>query len=195
VNVKEWQADFVSFTSHKMYGPKGVGALFVKSEGITQLKPILYGGGHEQGLRSGTLNVPGIVGLGEACAIAQKKLKSEYQSIKKLRDALKEKIFKAIPKAILNGHPTERLPQNLSITFPGVSNGELMLRLTDIALSTGSACSSDKPETSHVLKACGLSDKACSETIRLGLHRFTTQAEIDFVAKKVIEQVKKLQKG
>ncbi|OFV92724.1 MAG: IscS subfamily cysteine desulfurase [Acidobacteria bacterium RIFCSPLOWO2_12_FULL_54_10] len=193
LDVEKMGIDLLSFTGHKLYAPKGVGALFVRSENPSvRLVPLLDGGGHEGGLRSGTLNVPGIVGLGEACRICLDEMPAESARLSALRDKLQAGIFSALDAVTLNGYPANRLPHNLNITFDGLDAESLMLSLSDIALSTGSACRSAGHEASYVLKAIGLSDDLAHSTLRFGLGRFTTEEEVNYVLGRVVEAVRQL---
>lgn len=190
LNVKKLNLDLASLTAHKCYGPKGCGALYVRS-GV-KVAPIIHGGGHEGGMRSGTLNVPGIVGFGKACEIAQKLLPEESCRIAGLRNRLRDRLLAELDNVIVNGSMEHRLPGNLNISFLNVDGEALMTAVKDVAVSSGSACHSDKVDPSHVLKAMGLSDEAAGSTIRFGLGRFNTEAEVDYVAARFIDAVKKL---
>ncbi len=174
--------DLLSFTAHKMHGPKGVGALYVRRrDPRVRLALQMDGGGHEQGRRSGTLNVPGIVGFGRACEICQNELAAEQLYLTNLRDKLIDGLLSAVPGAVLNGHRTERLPHNANMAFEGIESDALLTALPNIALSTGSACSSESLSASYVLKALGFDDARAYSSVRFGLSRFTTEAEIDSV--------------
>ena len=174
--------DLLSFTAHKMHGPKGVGALYVRRrDPRVRLALQMDGGGHEQGRRSGTLNVPGIAGFGRACEICQNELAAEQLYLTRLRDRLIEGLLDAVPGTVLNGHRTERLPHNANIAFEGIESDALLTALPNIALSTGSACSSESLSASYVLKALGFDDARAYSSVRFGLSRFTTEAEIDSV--------------
>ena len=193
VSVGKLGVDLLSFNAHKIYGPKGIGALFVrKSEPRVQIIPLLDGGGHEVGLRSGTLNVPGIVGMGEACRICNIELARESQRLEKLRNKLRDGLMKALPNSVVIGSQTQRLPNNLTISFPGVSAGNLMKGLNSVALSSGSACLSSSLEPSYVLRALGLNENTMRSSIRFGLGRFNTEAEVDLVIGKVTKAVRRL---
>ena len=183
---------FASLTAHKLYGPKGCGALYVRSDAATRLDAMIHGGGHEQGLRSGTLNVPGIVGFGKACAIAQEDMPEESCRLAGLRNRLRDRLLAALDQVTINGSMEHRLPGNLNISFLNVEGETLLTGLHDVALSSGSACSSGKTHASHVLKGLGLSDEAAGSAIRFGIGRFNTEAEIDYVAERVIALVKNL---
>ncbi len=193
VNVIADNVDLMSITAHKMYGPKGVGALYVRRKSPrVQLTAQMDGGGHERGMRSGTLNVPGIVGLGEACAIAQAEMPEESQRLRAMRDRLRAKFESALDEVFINGSMEHRLPHNLNMSFAYVEGESLLMGIDDIAVSSGSACTSATLEPSYVLKALGLGDDMAHTSIRFGLGRFNTDAEIDYVADKLISVVQKL---
>ena len=189
-NVKELGVDFLTLSAHKIYGPKGVGALFVKQG--TPIEPIIYGGGHEFGLRSGTENVAGIVGLGKAIELVEKH-KNDIKRIKKLQDKIIEEVLK-IPNTRLNGSREKRLPNNVNISISGVEGESLVIALDQygIAVSTGSACSSKELKPSHVLLAIGLSPKEAHGSLRITLGRFTTEEEVDYFLKILPKVVKRL---
>jgi cysteine desulfurase len=192
VNVEEQNIDLASITAHKLYGPKGIGALYVRRKNPrVELAPMIDGGGHEHGMRSGTLNVPGIVGLGKACELSREVLASEAARLKALRDRLKDKIFAGLDEVYINGSMEHRLSGNLNLSFANVDAEPLLMGINDVAVSTGSACSSAAIEPSHVLKALGAGDLTHG-SIRFGIGRFNTQAEIDYVAARVVETVKRL---
>ena len=182
--------DLASLTAHKCYGPKGVGALYVRS-GV-KVSPIIDGGGHERGMRSGTLNVPGIVGFGKACEIAQQELAQESTRIGALRDRLRDHLLAKLDDLSVNGSMERRLPGNLNISFGSIEGETLMTAVREMAVSSGSACNSDKVDHSHVLKAIGLSDEQAGSSIRFGIGRFNTDAEIDYVAERLVKAVKSL---
>jgi cysteine desulfurase len=193
VNVLEDNIDMMSISAHKMYGPKGVGALYVRRRNPrVQLTAQMDGGGHERGMRSGTLNVPGIVGLGEACGIAQAGLAEETKRMEYLRDKLKDRLLASIDEVYINGTMEHRLPNNLNVSFAYVEGESLLMGINDIAVSSGSACTSATLEPSYVLKALGAGDDLAHSSIRFGLGRFNTEEEVDYVAAKVIDVVKKL---
>ncbi len=193
VNVIKDNIDLLSLSGHKIYGPKGVGALYVRRKGPrVQLTAQMDGGGHERGMRSGTLNVPGIVGLGEACAICQREMPEEAARLGSLRDKLKKKLESELDEVFINGTMEHRLPNNLNISFAYVEGESLLMGINDIAVSSGSACTSATLEPSYVLKALGVGDDLAHTSIRFGLGRFTTEDEIDYVADRVIQVVKKL---
>ncbi len=193
VNVIEDGIDLLSLTALKIYGPKGVGALYVRRKGPrVQLAAQMDGGGHERGMRSGTLNVPAIAGLGEACELCQKELTAEMARLGFLRDKLKNKIMSELDEVYVNGSVEHRLPGNLNISFAYVEGESLLMGINDIAVSSGSACTSATLEPSYVLKALGAGDDLAHSSIRFGLGRFNTEAEVDYVASRVIDVVKKL---
>lgn len=193
VDVEEMGMDLLSMTAHKMYGPKGVGALYVRSKRPkVRLRPIMDGGGHEWGLRAGTLNVSGIVGFGKACQIAGAEMQEEAKRLIGLRERLREGIFRHLDEVYLNGHPTLRLPGNLNLSFAFVEGESLLMGLKEIAVSSGSACTSAALETSHVLRAMGVAEDLAHAAIRFGLGRFNTAEEVDFVARRVVEEVRRL---
>jgi cysteine desulfurase len=184
--------DAMAFSSHKMYGPKGVGALYVRRKNPrVKITAQIDGGGHERGLRSGTLNVPGIAGFGKACELCNAEMTQETIRIKMLRDKLENALLQ-IEETFLNGHRTYRLPHVSNIFFNNVQSSALMSSLTNIALSAGSACTSGSLEPSYVLKAMGLNDAGARSSLRFGLGRFTTEEEIDYVIKQITDNVLKL---
>jgi cysteine desulfurase len=192
-DVEAMNVDLASLSAHKMYGPKGVGALYVRARGRrVQLAPLLDGGGHERGMRSGTLNVPGIVGLGKACELAQQELPKESRRLTALRERLRDGIFGRLDEVHINGHPTRRLPGNLNLSFGYVEGEALLMGINDVCVSSGSACTSASPEPSFVLKALGVSDELASTSIRFGLGRFNTEEEVDYVIEKVCSVVQPL---
>jgi cysteine desulfurase len=190
LDVKKMNIDFMSLTAHKIYGPKGVGALYVKD--VSRIGPLFYGGQHEKGLRPGTLNVPGIVGLGAAADLCFKKMESEFQHIKLLRDDLQNSLIQNLGQISINGEINNRLPNNLNISFKGIEAGHLLENLRNIAISLGSACSSGSSRPSHVLEALGLPQERIISSIRIGLGRFTTGEEIQFAKDEIIKSVLKL---
>lgn len=191
IDVAAQNIDLLSISAHKLYGPKGVGILYVRKNGPKVL-PQIDGGGHEHGLRSGTLNVPGIVGLGKACEICSEELPQESSRIAQLRDRLRDKLAAGLDGISINGSMEHRLPGNLNVSFAGVDGEELLTALDDIALSSGAACTSAHIEPSYVLKALGLSDELAQASLRFGIGRFNTQDEVDYVAGRVIETVRQL---
>src|SRR5512142_1073620 len=193
VDVIKDGIDLASISGHKMYGPKGVGALYVRRRNPrVQLTAILDGGGHERGMRSGTLNVPGIVGLGAACDLALKDMPQESCRIAGLRNRLRDTITAGLDEVYVNGSQEHRLPGNLNISFAYVEGESLLMGINDIAVSSGSACTSATLEPSYVLKALGAGDDLAHSSIRFGIGRFNTQAEVNYVARRVIETVKRL---
>jgi cysteine desulfurase len=193
MDVNKQNLDLVSISAHKMYGPKGVGALYVRRKNPrVQLSPIIDGGGHERGMRSGTLNVPGIVGLGKACAICHEEMPQESVRLAGLRDRLKNKIMSGLDEVYINGSMEHRLPQNLNISFAYVEGESLLMGINDVAVSSGSACTSATLEPSYVLKALGTGDDLAHSSIRFGIGRFNTEAEVDYVAERVTETVQRL---
>jgi cysteine desulfurase len=193
VNVIKDNIDLMSITAHKIYGPKGVGALYVRRKSPrVQITAQIDGGGHERGMRSGTLNVPGIVGLGKACAIAMEEMPEESKRLAFLRDRLKSKLEQSLDEIHINGTMEHRLPGNLNMSFVYVEGESLLMGINDIAVSSGSACTSATLEPSYVLKALGLGDDVAHSSIRFGIGRFNSEAEVDYVADKLIDTVKKL---
>jgi cysteine desulfurase len=190
LNVDEQNIDLLSISAHKFYGPKGVGLLYVRNG--MKLSPIIDGGGHERGMRSGTLNVPGIVGLGKACEICQEDMPEESAQTAALRDRLRDKILAGLNGVAINGSSERRLPGNLNVSFAGIEGEELLTALDGIAVSSGAACTSAHIEPSYVLKALGLSDELAQASLRFGIGRFNTEAEIDYVADRVINAVRQL---
>jgi cysteine desulfurase len=192
-NVIQDNVDLASITAHKIYGPKGVGALYVRRKNPrVQLVAQIDGGGHERGMRSGTLNVPGIVGLGKACAIATAEMATESARLASLRDRLKDKIMGQLDEVYINGSVEHRLPGNLNISFAYVEGESLLMGINDIAVSSGSACTSATLEPSYVLKALGAGDDLAHSSIRFGIGRFNTEAEVDYVAERVVDTVNRL---
>ena len=193
VDVIKQNIDLASISAHKMYGPKGVGALYVRRKNPrVQISAIIDGGGHERGMRSGTLNVPGIVGLGKACAIALEDLPKESCRLAGLRNRLRDRIMGRLDEVYINGSMDSRLPGNLNISFAYVEGESLLMGINDIAVSSGSACTSATLEPSYVLKALGTGDDLAHSSIRFGIGRFNTEAEVDYVADRVIETVERL---
>jgi len=193
VDVETLKVDLMSFTAHKIYGPKGVGALYVRKKGPrVRLVPQIDGGGHERGMRSGTLPVPLIVGFGKACELCEQEMPTESKRIAALRDRLQTQIMGSLDECYLNGHPTQRLPHNLNISFAYVEGEALLMGVKEIALSSGSACTSATLEPSYVLRALGVGSDLAHSSIRFGLGRFTTAEEVDYTAKRMVEAVKRL---
>ena len=193
IDVNRSAIDLLSISGHKIYGPKGVGALYVRRRvPRIALAEQMHGGGHERGLRSGTLNVPGIVGLGQACELAAREMAAEAVRLAALRDRLQASLLAGLDQVQVNGSQQQRLPGNLNMTFAHVDSESIMMGLRDVALSSGSACTSAAIQPSHVLRALGLSDEAAHGSLRFGLGRFNTEEEIDFVAHHLIDVVRKL---
>ena len=193
MNVTEMGIHLLSISAHKIYGPKGAGALYVRRRNPrVRLEPVQHGGGHERGLRPGTLNVPGIVGLGKALEISVAEMPQESTRVSALRDRLEQGIRGRVEAVTVNGHPTSRLPHSLNLSFAYVEGESLLMALDDIAVSSGSACSSERQEPSHVLRAMGVSDESAQTSIRFGLGRFNTVEEIDYTIGRVVETVVRL---
>lgn len=193
VNVQEMGIDLMSFSAHKIYGPKGVGALYVRKKNPrVRVAAQMDGGGHERGMRSGTLPVPLIVGFGKACELCGQGMATEAARLAAMRDRLQAGITSALEEVYLNGHPTERLPHNLNLSFAYVEGESLLMGCKEIALSSGSACTSATLEPSYVLRALGVGTDLAHSSIRFGLGRFTTDEEVDYTIKKIIEVVTKL---
>jgi cysteine desulfurase len=193
VDVEAWNADLLSISAHKLYGPKGVGALYIRG-GLyaLPLSPVLVGGGQESGLRAGTLNVPGIVGLGEACSLCHEQLPGESMRVAALRDRLEKAILEAVPMVRRNGNLGHRLPGNSSLTFPAIDAEALVVNSPDLAISTGSACTSGTLEPSYVLLAIGLGRDEASSTVRVGVGRFNTEEEIDKAVRLIVGAFERL---
>ena len=193
IDVIKQNLDLISISAHKMYGPKGVGALYVRRKSPrVQLSPGIDGGGHERGMRSGTLNVPGIAGLGKACAICYEEMPQESRRMAGMRDRLRDRILSNLDEVYINGSMEHRLPGNLNISFAYVEGESLLMGINDIAVSSGSACTSATLEPSYVLKALGTGDDLAHSSIRFGLGRFNSEAEVDYVADRVVETVQRL---
>jgi cysteine desulfurase len=193
VNVECGHIDLLSLSAHKMYGPKGVGALYVRRKNPrVQLAAQIDGGGHERGMRSGTLNVPGIVGLGKACELCSLEMAEESRRLASLRDKLKDGILGRLSECYVNGSLEHRLPHNINISFAYVEGESLLMGLNDVAVSSGSACTSATLEPSYVLKALGVGDDLAHSSIRFGLGRFNTEEEVDYVIRRVVETVQRL---
>ena len=193
IDVEEMGIDLLSLTAHKIYGPKGIGALYVRRRNPhVRLDPLIDGGGHERGMRSGTLAVPSIVGFGKACALCREELPSEGDRLRSLRERLRRGIMEGLTDTFLNGHPTERLPGNVNISFAYVEGDALLMAMKNVAVSSASACTSANIEPSYVLKALGVSDELAHSSIRFGLGRFNTQEEVDFVVQEVTDTVSRL---
>jgi cysteine desulfurase len=193
VEVQKDNIDLLAISAHKLYGPKGVGALYVRRRNPrVQLSAIIDGGGHERGMRSGTLNVPGIVGLGKACELCQQEMAQESERLRGLRDRLKAGLEAKLDEVFINGSIEHRLPNNLNMSFAYVEGESLLMGINDVAVSSGSACTSATLEPSYVLKALGVGEDLAHTSIRFGLGRFTTQEEVDYVIDKMVQVVTKL---
>jgi cysteine desulfurase len=193
VDVQKDGIDLLSISAHKIYGPKGVGALYVRRKNPrVQLAAVIDGGGHERGMRSGTLNVPGIVGLGKACEICQQEMLTESERLRALRDRLKDGILSRLDEVYINGSMKYRLPNNLNLSFAYVEGESLLMGINDVAVSSGSACTSATLEPSYVLKALGVGEDLAHTSIRFGLGRFNTEEEVDYVIERVVETVNRL---
>jgi cysteine desulfurase len=193
VDVEAMGIDLLSLSGHKIYGPKGCGCLYVRrKDPRVRCEPVLHGGGHERGMRSGTLNVPGIVGVGKACELCRLQMDEEIPRIRALRDRLRDGILGQLDEVYVNGHPTERLPNNINMSFAYVEGEALMMGMRDVAVSSASACTSASLEPSYVLRACGVGDEMAHSSIRFSLGRFTTQEEIDFAIEQVVAAVRRL---
>jgi cysteine desulfurase len=192
-DVNAMNVDLASLSAHKMYGPKGVGALYVRRKNPRVLvAPIIDGGGHERGMRSGTLNVPGIVGFGKAAEIASRDMTTESARLAALRDRLNEGLHRNLDDIHVNGSLEHRVPNNLNVSFAYVEGESLLMGISDVAVSSGSACTSASLEPSYVLKAMGTGDELAHSSIRFGLGRFNTEEEVDYVVHRVTEVVKRL---
>jgi cysteine desulfurase len=194
VDVERDGIDLLSMSGHKIYGPKGCGALYVRSKGPrVRLTPMIDGGGHERGMRSGTLNVPGIVGFGKACELCGQELESEAARLIVLRTRLYDGLTSRLEEVYLNGHPTQRLPGNLNLSFAYIEGESFLMGLNqEVALSSGSACTSATLEPSYVLKALGVGEELAHASIRFGLGRFNTTEEVDYVIERVVEVTQRL---
>jgi cysteine desulfurase len=193
VQVNEINADLVSLSAHKMYGPKGIGALYIRNKNPkVRLVPQIDGGGHERGFRSGTLNVPAIIGFGKACEIAKAEMEKDFEYTNKLRSILIDGLKNKLDNIYINGHPEKHLPNNVNVCLKDVDADALMMSMKEIAVSSGSACSSASVESSHVLKAIGLSEKDARSSIRIGIGKNTTKEEIDYVIEKMAFNALKL---
>jgi cysteine desulfurase len=186
IDVSKWNIDLLSLSAHKAYGPKGIGALFVRQRDKSGVvSPLYYGGGQESGIRPGTLAVPNIVGFGTAAELASLNLAKETSRLRGLRQSLLDQLMKCSPDMVVHGHPTHSLPGLLSVGFPGVNGDEFLFALRDVAISQGSACTSGSPEPSHVLTALGVEYELARSSFRFGMGRFTTHEDIGAVAVEV----------
>ena len=191
-DVDACKADLVALSAHKMYGPKGVGALYVRRKPRVRITPIIDGGGHERGMRSGTLNVPGIVGFGAAAEICRHEMEQEARHLTALRERLRERIMSRLTHVYINGSMESRVPGNLNISFEYVEGEALLMGIKDVAVSSGSACTSASLEPSYVLRALGIGEELAHTSIRFGIGRFNTEEEIDYTADLVVSKVEKL---
>ncbi|KAG8007553.1 Cysteine desulfurase [Nibea albiflora] len=192
VNVTDWKIDLMSISGHKIYGPKGVGALYVRRRPRVRLEPLQNGGGQERGLRSGTVPTPLAVGLGAACSIAQQEMEYDHHRVSRLANRLVQKIMSRIPDVIMNGDAEQRYPGCVNLSFAYVEGESLLMALKDVALSSGSACTSASLEPSYVLRAIGADEDLAHSSIRFGIGRFTTEEEVDYTAEKCVQQVTRL---
>jgi cysteine desulfurase len=193
VDVQRDNIDMISLTAHKLYGPKGCGALYVRRRNPrVQLSAQIDGGGHERGMRSGTLNVPGIVGFGKAAELCLNEMAEESVRLRGMRDRLKDGLFAKLDELYINGSMTHRLPHNINISFAFVEGESLLMGINDVTVSSGSACTSATLEPSYVLKALGVGEDLAHTSIRFGLGRFNTQEEVDYVTNRVVEVVQRL---
>lgn len=192
VDVTDWKVDLMSISGHKIYGPKGVGALYVRRRPRVRMEPLQNGGGQERGLRSGTVPTPLAVGLGAACEIAQQELEYDHRRVSLLANRLITKIMAGIPDVVMNGDPDHRYPGCINLSFAYVEGESLLMALKDIALSSGSACTSASLEPSYVLRAIGTEEDLAHSSIRFGIGRFSTEEEVDYTADKCIQQVGRL---
>jgi len=193
IDVDQCGIDLLSCSGHKIYGPKGIGALYVRRRNPrVRCEPVIHGGGHERGMRSGTLNVPALVGMGKAAELCVENQAEEIKRVSALRDRLKAGLFERLDQIFLNGHPTERIPNNLNVSFLYVEGESLMMGFNDIAVSSGSACTSASLEPSYVLKALGVGDDLAHSSIRFSLGRFSTEEEVDYAVERACAAVEKL---
>jgi cysteine desulfurase len=192
LDVEAMNIDLLSLTAHKIYGPKGVGALYVRRKPRVRLVSLIDGGGQERGMRSGTLSTPLCVGLGKACEIARTEMDSESKTLNALRDRFYQKICSELEEVYLNGDLERRIPGNLNISFAHVEGEGLMMGIKDLAVSSGSACTSASLEPSYVLRALGVEEEMAHTSLRIGFGRFTTEAEVDLAAEKIITEVRRL---
>ena len=193
IDVGEMNIDLLSLSGHKIYGPKGIGGLYVRRrDPRVRLTPVIDGGGQERNIRSGTLNVPGIVGLGKACEICREEMEGESKRLAALRERLFKGIAGNLEEVYLNGHPTLRHPGNLNLSFDFVEGESLLMSIKDVALSSGSACTSENLKGSYVLLAIGVPEERAHTSIRFGLGRWNTEEEVDYVAGRVVEAVSRL---
>jgi len=192
LDVNAMKIDLMSISGHKIYGPKGIGALYVRRKPRVRLEALIHGGGQERGFRSGTLPTPLCVGLGEACAIAQKEMGAEAERLKTLRDKMFKALQEKLPDIYLNGDLDKRIPGNLNVSFAYVEGEGLMMGIKDLAVSSGSACTSASLEPSYVLRALGVEEELAHTSLRIGLGRFTTEQEVDYAVEHIVQAVNRL---
>lgn len=192
LDVNAMNIDLMSISGHKIYGPKGIGALYVRRKPRVRLEASIHGGGQERGMRSGTLPTPLCVGLGEACAIAEKEMGAEAERLKHLSDRMYNKITEQLPEVFLNGDRAQRIPGNLNISFAYVEGEGLMMGIKDLAVSSGSACTSASLEPSYVLRALGVEEELAHTSLRLGIGRFTTEQDVDYAVEHIVQSVNRL---
>ena len=192
LDVEGMNIDLMSISGHKFYGPMGIGALYVRRRPRVRLVPLFNGGGQERGMRSGTLPLPLCVGIGAACAIAEKEMDTEAERLRMLRDRLYQRLRQRLPEIYLNGDLEHRIPGNLNISFAYVEGEGLMMGIKDLAVSSGSACTSASLEPSYVLRALGVEEELAHTSLRLGIGRFTTEAEVDYAADRIATEVERL---
>lgn len=192
LSVEEMNIDLMSISGHKIYGPKGIGALYVRRRPRVRIKPLITGGGQERGMRSGTLPTPFVVGLGEAAAIAKREMQQDYAHVKRLSDKFYTAIVANVPDVFLNGHKEHRVPGNLNISFAYIEGESMIMAIKDLAVSSGSACTSASLEPSYVLRALGVDEELAHTSIRFGIGRFTTDEEVDFAIDTVVKNINKL---
>jgi len=194
VDVQAMNVDIMSLSAHKVYGPKGIGALYRRrSNPRVRLEPMIYGGGHERGIRSGTLNVPAIVGFGEALRIAEREMESDAARFRAWTQRIHRRLSEEIGEVQLNGHPTRRLPHNLNLSLPGIESKALVVGLKGVAISTGSACTSATVEPSHVILALGFGEERAHSAIRIGVGRFNNDRQVDTAIDRIVKSVRELQ--
>jgi cysteine desulfurase len=192
LNVEEMQIDLMSISGHKIYGPKGIGALYVRRKPRVRLVPLINGGGQERGMRSGTLPTPLVVGLGEAARIAKAEMAADEERIKYLSNKLYNAVVTEVPDVFLNGDKEQRIPGNLNLSFAYIEGESMIMAIKDLAVSSGSACTSASLEPSYVLRALGVDEELAHTSIRFGIGRFTTEEEIDFAIQVITTNIKKL---
>jgi cysteine desulfurase len=192
LDVNAMKIDLMSISGHKLYGPKGIGALYVRRKPRVRMEAMIHGGGQERGFRSGTLPTPLVVGLGEACAIAQREMGAEAERLKGLRDRLLNGLKERLPDIYLNGDLDQRIPGNLNVSFAYVEGEGLMMGIKELAVSSGSACTSASLEPSYVLRALGVEEELAHTSLRLGLGRFSTEQDVDYAIEHIVQAVNRL---